>query len=331
MRSRWHSRGRGLYSQMHRGTGQDKVMQWLLAAGELKDAYLKEKIAYFISLGITSLRWLICTIKSTDMNWASAIRCWAVCWVQQYKSEWATVLAVQYWHPCRVSKNENRRGKQERNIISLGDSGNRGKGAYLQFRKTTRWRCENPQQEEASTMVVQRGLKVAMKAMVVFIRKTSMGSGSNKGGRAAGGLCWLPRFLGTAGGGAAEWDKEHVRRGNKEPALAVKSSRCWWVLQMEMSSREMGVGVWWCTQHRAGSGLSLPKGKGTACFPCGYRAGGPLINRVYWNCALDVFFSLSYLTESKPYQLLPQVSWGMQPRPGETGFLSIKKQIYFKR
>lgn len=187
MRSRWHSRGRGLYSQIHRGTGQDKVMQWLLAAGELKDAYLKGKIAYFISLGITSLRWLICTIKSTDMNWASAIRCWAVCWVQQYKSEWATVLAVQYWHPCRVSRNENRRGKQERSIISLGDSRNRGKGAYLQFRKTTRWRCENPQQEEASTMVEQRGLKVAMKAMVVFIRKTSMGSGSNKGGRAAGG------------------------------------------------------------------------------------------------------------------------------------------------
>lgn len=36
--------------QIHRGTGQDKVMQRLLAAGELKDAYLKEKRVYFISL-----------------------------------------------------------------------------------------------------------------------------------------------------------------------------------------------------------------------------------------------------------------------------------------
>lgn len=47
------------------------------------------------------------------------------------------------------------------------------------------WRCENPQQEEHSTMVEQRGLNVGMKAIVVFIRKTGVGSGSNKEGRRA--------------------------------------------------------------------------------------------------------------------------------------------------
>lgn len=56
--------------------------------------------------------------------------------------------------------------------------------------------------------VEPRGLKVGRTAMVVFIRKTSMRSGSNKGGQE--GSAGFHGSWGTAEGGATKGDKEQT-------------------------------------------------------------------------------------------------------------------------
>lgn len=49
MQKVWHMKGE-LPCQIHRGTAQGKVMQWLLAAWVPQDAYLNEKTLYLIFL-----------------------------------------------------------------------------------------------------------------------------------------------------------------------------------------------------------------------------------------------------------------------------------------
>lgn len=186
---------------MHRGTGQDKVTRRLLAAGELKDAYLKEKRVYFISL--LDHQPVMADLHS-QVNRHERSICYSVLGsvlgpakVSEPRCSQASTDTHAGFPRMSLSP-----GKQERSMVSLGDSRNRGKGAHLQFRKTTGWRCENPQQEEHSTMAEQRGLMVGMKAMVVFTRKTGVGSGSHDGGRECSpgsGGSW-----GTAGGGATK-------------------------------------------------------------------------------------------------------------------------------
>ena len=73
---------------------------------------------------------------------------------------------------------------------------------------------------------------------MVFTRKVSITSSSDKNDRR---VPWLPWFLRTLEGGTIT-DKE-FQRGNKEPASAGRSSRCWWAHQVKISDGETDVGV----------------------------------------------------------------------------------------
>ena len=94
--------------------------------------------------------------------------------------------------------------------------------------RSPKWHRGNPQHEEASATVEWRGWRGEMESNHGFRRKISTEGGSNKGDRRALLLSW---FLGNCWKVAPKWDKEQFRLGNKEPALAVRSSRCWQALQ----------------------------------------------------------------------------------------------------